>query len=209
MIVPPFVHYLCRNAGVVVGITVLPLALLLALARDEGITLPVNDFLGNGQNGAEYLWKACGPGLLCLLVLVSWPRPLQPRASWVLVLGLVCLLVLALGLSAETIGSYWRKIPDIPPAPALPSITFGQFRELMAPIATLVLLAGLEMLRTALHADDLRGQPYRSNLELLVQGMVHGMAPLGNESAAPSDRGWTTINLPRGAARSWMTCSTS
>jgi hypothetical protein len=57
------------------------------------------------------------------------------------------------GVSAEIIGSWLRAIPDIPPAPALPWISFGQFRELVGGFAVAALLVGVELLVSALAED--------------------------------------------------------
>ena len=93
----------------------------------------------------------------------------------VLALLLAATLAQAFGLSAELIGSWFRAIPDIPPSSALPSVPFGQLRESVWPLATVVLLAGIELLRS-LAADgavDSNSHFARTDWRILVRTVFH------------------------------------
>src|SRR5262249_42821924 len=164
---------------------------------------PPGEFLHKWAFYFEHLdsvnWWAVGLSVMCVAIIVLWPKKLRRVPGSVVALVLATLLVSSFNLPVDTIGKSFPPIPDQLPTPSFPDITFAKVRELMGPAATVALLAGIESLLSAVVADGMTGHRHKSNMELIAQGVANVAAPLFGGFAATGAIARTATNVKNGA----------
>jgi len=115
------------------------------------------------------------------------------------VLILASIVVTALKLDVDTIGTRFGGIPQGLPAFALPSITLQTLRELVAPTITIALLGAIESLLSARVADAMIGDRHDPNQELMAQGIANIVAPFFGGIPATGAIARTATNVRTGA----------
>ncbi|HET6617889.1 MAG TPA: SulP family inorganic anion transporter [Gemmatimonadota bacterium] len=147
--------------------------------------------------GAVNFW-ALGVGLSTVIFLVLWPR-VNPRIPGpLLVLVLATLIVIALDLPVETIGDRFGAVPQMLPAPSLPSIGHTEVRALFPSAIAIALLASIESLLSAVVADGMMGGRHRSNMELVAQGVANVASPIFGGIPATGAIARTALNVRSG-----------
>ncbi len=166
--------------------------------------------------------QALSVALVCLLIVVSWQRSLVattrflhnkqssstlsqairflsliPSSIVALVLGV--LLVQALDLQVETIGSRFGGIPQGMPELTVPSVSFGMMGDLMMPAITLAILGAIESLLCARVADNMIKDKHDPNQELLAQGFANMVVPFFGGMPATGTIARTVTNIKNGA----------
>jgi SulP family sulfate permease len=141
---------------------------------------------------------ALGITAVTLLVLLFWPR-LSRRVP----APLVALLAATAGaqllhLPVETIGTRFGAIPATLPVPVLPSLSFGELRELVGPAFAIAALGAIESLLSAVVADGMIGGRHRSNMELVAQGIANIVSPLFGGMPATGAIARTATNIKSG-----------
>ncbi len=107
------------------------------------------------------LWRPAAPGMLLAVVIAS-------------------LIVAALGLPIETIGTKFGELPRVPPAPSLPALSLDAVLAALPWAISFTLLGAIESLLSAVVADGMSGARHRSNAELVAQGAANiGSALVG------------------------------
>jgi len=161
-------------------------------------------------------------GLLCLGVLIVWPRlvPKVPGHLVALVVGaLVAMALESAGLTVATLGERFSYVvgdvvhPGIPPF--LPDfawpwllpgpdgqplvLSFELFHQLLAPAFAIAMLGAIESLLCAVVADGMAGGNHDPNAELLGQGIGNLVAPLFGGITATAAIARTATNVRAGA----------
>jgi len=134
--------------------------------------------------------------LALILVLRRW----APKWPGFLVAVLAAsLLVAALGLPVETVGSRFGGIPDSLPLPSLPEVSWQRLGALLPSAFTIAFLAGVESLLSAVVADGMTGRRHRSNCELVAQGVANAGSALFGGLPATGAIARTATNVRAGA----------
>ncbi|HTO20334.1 MAG TPA: C4-dicarboxylic acid transporter DauA [Pseudomonas sp.] len=222
-------------------ISFVPYPVTLGFTAGIGIviaTLQIKDFLGLQPQGepAHYVAQLMSlgealpslqfgdalVGMVCLGVLIVWPRfvPKIPGHLIALLVGtLLGLLLESAGLPLATLGERFSytldgvEHPGIPPF--LPSfawpwdlpgpdgqplvLSFELIRQLMAPAFAIAMLGAIESLLCAVVADGMAGTKHDPNAELLGQGIGNLMAPLFGGITATAAIARTATNVRAGA----------
>ncbi len=143
-------------------------------------------------------WSAFGVAVLALAIILVWPRINRRIPGTVVALIVTTLLVRALQLPIETIGSRFGEIATSVPHPVMPHLTFAQVTELVGPAFTIALLAAVESLLSAVVADGMIGGQHRSNMELVAQGIANIVSPLFGGIPATGAIARTATNVKNG-----------
>ncbi len=115
-------------------------------------------------------------GLICLAVLIIWPKIYEKVPASLLAVGVGVVLVSVCGLTANTIGDLY-SVSNKLPVFSLPTFSVASVTAALPDAVTIALLAGIESLLSCVVADEMVGKKHRSNTELIAQG-------LGNVSSA-------------------------
>lgn len=137
---------------------------------------------------------ACGT----LLVLMVWPKISHVVPSPFVAMMLATIVVQLFDIPVETIGSRFGDVPSSLPSPALPSLSWGEMRELISPSITIALLAAIESLLSAVVADGMIGTRHKSNIELVAQGIANIASPLFGGIPATGAIARTATNIRTG-----------
>jgi SulP family sulfate permease len=147
--------------------------------------------------GSVNLW-ALGLGSATVVFLVLWPR-VNPRIPSPLVaMVLATLAVGLLDLPVETIGDRFGAVPQMLPAPSLPSVSYAEVRALFPSAIGIALLASIESLLAAVVADGMTGGRHRSNMELVAQGVANVASPVFGGIPATGAIARTALNVRSG-----------
>ena len=115
-------------------------------------------------------YYAIGIGLLCVVIIVLWPKVNKTIPGSMIALIVATLLVKFLDLPVETIGSRFTEISSQIPMPSLPNFDIATINKLFSPAITIAILAALESLLSAVVADGMINDTHDSNMELVAQG---------------------------------------
>jgi sulfate permease, SulP family len=120
-----------------------------------------------------FRWQALAIAACTLGGIVAVQR-LAPRLpAFLLIIAFASALALILHFPIQTIGTRFGEIPNMLPAPHLPSFTLAELRLLFPSAFTIFLLGGIESLLSAVVADGMTGRRHRSNGELVAQGIAN------------------------------------
>ena len=114
-------------------------------------------------------------GVVCLVILVFWPKVSQKIPGSLIAVIISALLVKFLNLNVNTIGSLYpdlsNKLPTFTVTKDIFSISIikSQFSNAF----TIAILAGIESLLSAVVADSMIHSKHRSNMELIGQGVAN------------------------------------
>jgi SulP family sulfate permease len=160
------------------------------------------EFFGRLGAYAEHLgdfniWSVCAAlaSVVIILLLRRW-RPGWP--GFLIAVGAITLVCVALGIHMETIGSRFGSIPMELPHLALPHIPLERTRELFPSSFTIAFLAGVESLLSAVVADGMIGGRHRSNCELVAQGTANIASALFGGLPATGALARTATNVRAG-----------
>jgi SulP family sulfate permease len=180
------------------------------------LSTQVKDFLGltMGDVPSEFIdkWRAyaagvhtaalpaAGVALFSLAIIMVWPRFAISRKVPGPFVALVAatVLVKAMHLPVETIGSRFGAIAATIPHPRLPNFSGLDLRLLVAPAFTIALLGAVESLLSAVVADGMIGGRHRSNMELVAQGLANIVSPLFGGIPATGAIARTATNVKSG-----------
>lgn len=160
--------------------------------------------------------------LVCLAVLLVWPRfvPKVPGHLVALAVGaLLGLLLEALGLPVATLGERFSYTLDGVSHPGIPPflpdfawpwnlpgadgqplrLSFELIRQLLAPAFAIAMLGAIESLLCAVVADGMAGTRHDPNAELVGQGLGNLVAPLFGGITATAAIARTAANVRAGA----------
>ena len=151
-----------------------------------------------GRSAGTVNLYSLGLSLLSLAILVYWPKVSRRMPGSLMALLLGTILVKALHLPVETIGSRFGAIPHTFPVPHFPRVQWEMLRNLVHPATAIALLAGIESLLSATVADGMIGTRHRSNMELVAQGVANLASPLFGGIPATGAIARTATNVKNG-----------
>ncbi|MGE5540638.1 MAG: SulP family inorganic anion transporter [Gemmatimonas sp.] len=140
---------------------------------------------------------AVAGGSLAIIVLLRRYAPKAPGFLIAIAFGAV--VVSALGLHIDTIGSRFGGLRGSIPLPHLPEVTLARIGELLPSAFTIAFLAGVESLLSAVVADGMTGRRHRSNCELVAQGIANTASALFGGLPATGAIARTATNIRSGA----------
>ena len=125
------------------------------------------------QSLSSFTPAAVALSLTSVLVIVGIKRvrPSWPGMLIAVVIG--ALAATSLGLPVSTIGTAFGGIPATLPLPTLPEVSWEKVLAVMPSAIAFTLLGSIESLLSALVADSMTGTRYRSNSELVAQGIAN------------------------------------
>ncbi|MFZ9070848.1 MAG: SulP family inorganic anion transporter [Burkholderiaceae bacterium] len=155
-------------------------------------------------------WTTVGLGVVCLAIIVLWPKSNQSQASLFgrafsrMPGSLVAIVLSTVGVSVlqlpvETVGQRFGAIPTGLPMPSLPDFDWGTVQFLFGPIITIALLGSIESLLCARVADGLTKERHDPNQELIAQGVANIASPLFGGFCATGTIARTVTNIKSGA----------
>lgn len=109
-------------------------------------------------------------GVVCLAVLVLWPRVSRriPGSLIAVLVGIA--MVSGLGMNVNTIGDLYTINAGMPQL-HLPQLSLDLFRDQFANGFTIAILAAIESLLSCVVADSMISSHHRANMELVAQGV--------------------------------------
>ncbi|MFZ9670550.1 MAG: SulP family inorganic anion transporter [Burkholderiaceae bacterium] len=155
-------------------------------------------------------WTTVGLGVVCLAIIVLWPKSNQSQASLfgrafsrmpgsLVAIVLSTVAVSVLQLPVETVGQRFGAIPTGLPMPSFPDFDWGTVQFLFGPIITIALLGSIESLLCARVADGLTKERHDPNQELIAQGVANIASPLFGGFCATGTIARTVTNIKSGA----------
>ncbi len=109
------------------------------------------------------------------------------------------LIVVALGLQVDTIGTRFGGIPSGLPAIMVPHFQPDMMLALLSPALTVALLGAIESLMSAVVADRMSGDKHNPNVELVAQGVANIVVPFFGGIPATGAIARTATNIRSGA----------
>lgn len=141
-------------------------------------------------------------GLLCLAVLILWPKikPFKigqriPASLIAVFLGIF--LVNGLDLKVNTIGDLYTISNDLPPF-SVPEFSFSTIQKVLPDAFTIAILAAIESLLSCVVADSMVNSKHRSNMELIAQGAGNIASALFGGIPATGAIARTAANIKNG-----------
>ena len=179
---------LCR-AGVLIKF--IPYTITTGFTAGIAVTILIGqfkDFFGvtyqNGEKPIETMeklkaffanidtfnYQACLVGVICLAILIIWPKISAKIPGSIIAIVVAIALVKGLGLHVNTIGDLYEINGGLPSF-SLPTVTFGTIKSEISNAFTIAILAAIESLLSAVVADGMVNSKHRSNQELIAQGV--------------------------------------
>ena len=134
--------------------------------------------------------------LVCMLV---WNRFVRRIPGYIVVLVAGTVMVVALELPVDTIGSRFGGIPRGWPPLVVPEFHLNLIPTLASPALTIALLGAMESLMSAVVADRMGGDRHNPNVELIAQGIANIASPLFGGLPATGAIARTATNIRSGA----------
>lgn len=115
-------------------------------------------------------YQALIVGIVCLAILVFWPKISQkiPGSLVAVIVGI--LMVKVLDMNVNTIGDLYtvsNKLPSL----SFPAWDFKMLKNVLPDAFTIAVLAAIESLLSCVVADGMTNTKHRSNMELVAQGV--------------------------------------
>ena len=131
----------------------------------------IKDFLGlTYLAGTVTIDAALLVGLVCLAILILWPRVNDkiPASLVAVIVGAV--MVPLFGMNVNTIGDLYTIQAGLPQF-QVPQLSFELFRNELSNGVTIAILAAIESLLSCVVADSMISAHHRCNMELVAQGV--------------------------------------
>ncbi|MCA9282265.1 MAG: STAS domain-containing protein [Phycisphaeraceae bacterium] len=144
-------------------------------------------------------WSSAIMGVAIVAGLFAWRKWMPRRVPGAIVLLIFATLIARLfNLPVETIHDRFGAIPTGLPVPRFPTTGWDRLPELVAPAATIAVLAAIESLLCAVVADGMLGTRHRSNTELIAQGVANIASPVFGGIPATGAIARTATNVQSG-----------
>ncbi|MBE5916415.1 MAG: STAS domain-containing protein [Pseudobutyrivibrio ruminis] len=116
-------------------------------------------------------WQATIVGIVCLAVLIIWPKFFSKIPASIIAVFVSIALVQGLKLNVNTIGTLYPDLKAGLPSISIPTFSLRVIRNEMPNAFTIAILAAIESLLSAVVADGMVNSKHRSNQELIGQGI--------------------------------------
>ena len=161
------------------------------------------DFIGRIQAvAANFGTLGLAPTVLAtsaLLIVIVCARFAKRVPGSIIALVLGTLVVVAMKLPVETVGSRFGGIPSGLPSFSLPRFDTQIALTLLSPALTVAMLGAIESLMSAVVADRMSGDRHNPNVELVAQGVANIASPLFGGLPATGAVPRTATNIRSGA----------
>ena len=137
--------------------------------------------------------------MAALVVIILCMKYLKRVPGYIAALLLGTVIVAALQLPVETIGTRFGGIPAGLPTFAVPLFHPDMILPLLSPALTVALLGAIESLMSAVVADRMSGDKHNPNVELVAQGIANIAAPFFGGLPATGAIARTATNIRSGA----------
>lgn len=118
-------------------------------------------------------WAAVVTATLTIGIILALRRSRPHWPGMLIAVGAASVLVAALSLPTDTIGSRFGGIPRGLPLPTLPPVSLEKAVAVFPDAVSLALLGAIESLLSAVVADGMTGRRHRSSMELIAQGVAN------------------------------------
>lgn len=115
-------------------------------------------------------WQAVLVGVVCLAVLIVWPKKLEKIPASLIAVFVGIGMVQLFHMKVNTIGDLY-KVSNKLPSFRLPKLSFGAVKDVLPDAFTIAILAAIESLLSCVVADSMINSRHRSNMELVAQGV--------------------------------------
>lgn len=142
-------------------------------------------------------WQAVIVGVVCLAILIIWPKINEQIPPSLLAVIAGILMVKCLGMQVNTIGDLYtisNKLPGF----TMPDFSFKMVQELLPDAFTIAILAAIESLLSCVVADGMINSKHRSNTELVAQGAGNIVSALFGGIPATGAIARTAANIKNG-----------
>ena len=160
------------TAGIAVTIVIGQIKDFLGFTYPAGtVTIDAADKLAAVvANISTFNWQALLVGLVCLAILILWPRVNDkiPGSLVAVIVGAV--MVPLFGMNVNTIGDLYTIQAGLPQF-QVPQLSFELFRNELSNGVTIAILAAIESLLSCVVADSMISAHHRCNMELVAQGV--------------------------------------
>jgi SulP family sulfate permease len=161
------------------------------------------EFLGRleilARNFRTISSQETGLACLALLIIIVFAKYFKRIPGYIVALFVGTLLVWALRLPVETIGTRFGGIPSGMPSIHIPKFHVDMIRPLFAPAMTVAMLGAIESLMSAVVSDRMSGDKHNPNVELVAQGVANVFSPLFGGLPATGAIARTATNIRSGA----------
>lgn len=137
-------------------------------------------------------------GLVCILIMVYWPKVNKSLPASIIALVFATLVVKIFNLNVDTIGSLYSNISSTIPTPSIPRINMDKIIQLIQPAITIAVLASIESLLSCVVADKMIDDKHDSNSELVAQGFGNIVSALFGGIPATGAIARTAANVRNG-----------
>lgn len=144
-------------------------------------------------------WASVLVGVVCLLILIFWPRVSQKIPGSLIAVLAGIAMVKFLRLPVHTIGDLYTISSQLPAFQA-PVWDFALMRAMLPDAVTIAVLAAIESLLSCVVADGMTGTRHRSNMELIAQGAGNIASALFGGIPATGAIARTAANIKNGGA---------
>jgi sulfate permease, SulP family len=151
------------------------------------------------RNFGTLSWTETALGFWALVVILFCARRLPKIPGYIVALFVGTLLVWALKLPVETIGTRFGGIPSGLPTLNIPQFHFSHLRPLIGPAITVAMLGAIESLMSAVVSDRMSGDKHNPNVELVAQGIANIVSPMFGGLPATGAIARTATNIRSGA----------
>lgn len=137
-------------------------------------------------------------GLVAIAIMIVWPYITEKIPGSLIAILVTTVMVNAMNLDVDTIGSVYPNLTGSLPTPSIPNINFQMISELISPAFTIAILAAIESLLSCVVADGMVGSRHRSNMELVAQGTANIASGLFGGIPATGAIARTAANVKNG-----------
>ena len=142
-------------------------------------------------------WQALVVGMVCLLILILWPKKLEKIPASLIAVVVGAAMVALLKMDVKTIGDLY-DISSAPPKFSLPVFSFEKMSAVASDAFTIAILAAIESLLSCVVADGMIGSRHNSNMELVAQGAGNIASALFGGIPATGAIARTAANIKNG-----------
>ena len=161
------------------------------------------DFYGRMKaivdNFSTISWEATALGVLSIAIILLTSRFIPRIPGYIVALVSLTIVVVALKVPVETIGTRFGGIPSGPPHLHIPQFHWSMVHGLISPAITVAMLGAIESLMSAVVADRMTGDKHNPNVELIGQGVANIVSPMFGGLPATGAIARTATNVRSGA----------
>ena len=160
------------TAGIAVTIVIGQIKDLLGLTYPAGtVTIDAIDKMSAAaQNIGTFNWQALLVGVVCLAILIAWPKVSSRIPASLVAVIAGAAMVPAFHLNVNTIGDLYTISAGLPTL-RIPQLSIELLRSELPNGFTIALLAAIESLLSCVVADSMISSHHRCNMELVAQGV--------------------------------------